>query len=173
MRAETVQFDAVTTLDAAYLERMLYVSYFDWQPAGADRPDLDVFVRQDPAVPRWAHGWGRAGDEAVQASMDGRPVGLAWCRLLRADDAGNSFVAADIPCLAIAVEVAARGCGVGGGLLDRLVALLRQKGYPALTLAVEVDNPARRLYPRHGFVPDGERNGYVRMRVDLGGASDT
>jgi ribosomal protein S18 acetylase RimI-like enzyme len=113
------------------------------------------------------------GDEAVLAHRRSdplgcaNPLGLAWCRRLRSDDAGNSFVAEDIPCLAIAVRADARGVGIGTELLRRLIARLTDAGCAALTLAVEVDNPARRLYPRVGFVPDVELNGYVRMRIDL------
>jgi ribosomal protein S18 acetylase RimI-like enzyme len=155
------------SLDQALLARLLYVSYFDWLPPDAPRPAFDDFLRDEPAVPRWTAGWGRPGDAAVAALDGDRTVGLAWCRLLRADDAGNSFVSEDIPCLAIAVEADARGRGIGGALLDRLLRLLRESGQRALTLAVEQDNPARRLYPRHGFVPEAEVAGYIRMRASL------
>jgi GNAT superfamily N-acetyltransferase len=163
--ASDITYDERPELDEAVLVHLLHVSYFGWLPPDAPRPSLDEFRRDEPAVPRWTAGWGRTGDAAVAAYRGDRVVGLAWCRLLRADDAGNSFVAEDIPCLAIAVEPDARGCGVGGQLLDRLVRVLQQSGQRALTLAVELDNPARRLYPRHGFVPEAEVSGYVRMRA--------
>lgn len=55
-----------------------------------------------------------------------------------------------------------RGQGIGGALLARLVALADGAGL-AMSLAVEPDNPARRLYEHHGFVA-GEANGfYLRM----------
>jgi len=53
---------------------------------------------------------------------------------------------------------AARGRGVAGAVLDRLVALARERGYAAVSLETgsqEYFAPARRLYARHGFVPCG------------------
>jgi GNAT superfamily N-acetyltransferase len=171
----TSTVDAVTDIEyvdappltAELLARMLFVSYYDWMPPTRERPTFDEFVRNEPAVLRWTSGWGRPGDEAVLAHRRSDPLGLAWCRRLRDDDAGNSFVAEDIPCLAIAVHADARGVGIGTELLRRLIARLTDARCPALTLAVEVESPARRLYPRLGFVPDVELNGYGRMRIDL------
>jgi ribosomal protein S18 acetylase RimI-like enzyme len=167
--SDDVRFTVGATPSAQLLARMLYLSYFDWRADDAATPAFEEFVREDPVVARWTSGWGRAGDEAVLASIAGEPAGLAWCRRLRADDSGNSFVSEDIPCLAIAVERSARGHGIGGRLLDLLAERVAASGTAAITLAVEADNPARRLYPRHGFVPELEGNGYVRMRRDLSG----
>lgn len=149
------------------LQRFLHLSYVDWQPPEVERPALAAFVTTEPAVPRWCSGWGRSGDHAALATIDGEPVGLAWCRLLTADDSGHSFVSEEIPCLAIAVAPAARGAGIGGAMLDALAGHLAERGYRALTLAVEPENPARRLYARRGFVEEIEAGGYVRMRRRL------
>lgn len=146
------------------LQRFLWLSYVDWQPADVLRPALEAFVAAEPAVPRWCAGWGRRGDHAALAVLDGEPAGLAWCRLLTADDSGHSFVSEEIPCLAIAVDAVARGRGLGGQLLDALAGRLAERGYEALTLAVEEGNPARRLYARRGFTEELAANGYVRMR---------
>jgi ribosomal protein S18 acetylase RimI-like enzyme len=156
-------------LDEALLQRFLHLSYVDWQPPEVERPAFDHFVATEPAVPRWCAGWGRPGDHAALATIGGAPAGLAWCRLLTADDSGHSFVSERIPCLAIAVEPAARGTGVGGALLDALAVCLAERGYAALTLAVELENRARRLYGRHGFVEEAEAGGYLRMRRALRG----
>jgi ribosomal protein S18 acetylase RimI-like enzyme len=47
-------------------------------------------------------------------------------------------------------------------------AVIRAGTVGAVTLAVEVDNPAARLYLRHGFQHDVEINRYYRMRAELG-----
>ncbi len=52
-----------------------------------------------------------------------------------------------------------RGRGVGGALLDALVDAARDAGSVALSLSVEPDNPARRLYERLGFHRVGEVGG--------------
>ncbi|MFE5309087.1 GNAT family N-acetyltransferase [Isoptericola sp. NPDC056605] len=76
----------------------------------------------------------------------------------------------------------ARGRGVAGAVLDRLVALARERGYAAVSLETgpqEYFAPARRLYARHGFVPCGPFGGYspdpcsVFRTLDLtGGRTD-
>lgn len=146
------------------LQRFLHLSYTDWQPPDVARPALDVFCATEPAVPRWCAGWGRHGDHAALALVGGERAGLAWCRLLTAEDSGHSFVSTSIPCLAIAVEPAARGQGLGRMLLDALAGHLAERGYEALTLAVELENPALRLYERARFRPEHEADGYLRMR---------
>lgn len=44
-----------------------------------------------------------------------------------------------------------RGRGVGSRLLDALIAAGRVRGLPSLSLSVEPENYARRLYERVGF----------------------
>lgn len=58
---------------------------------------------------------------------------------------------AETPELTIAVRQDLRGRGIGGALLDELIAAARKAGLPALSLSVEPDNPALRLYERAAF----------------------
>jgi ribosomal protein S18 acetylase RimI-like enzyme len=153
--------------DVDYLARMLYEAYF-WNSDGA-RPTFDLFRSTSEAISRFIDGWGRAGDRAVIAVIDDLPIGAAWFRQLSADNVGYSFVDASIPCVAIAVAAEQRGRGIGGRLLLALLGQARQDGFAALTLAVEVENPAAHLYRRLGFRDDAEINGYYRMRVELSG----
>jgi GNAT superfamily N-acetyltransferase len=104
-----------------------------------------------PHVRRYLDGWGRPGDAAVIAVVDGRRLGAAWYRLFPAEDPGWGFVAADVPELGIGVVTEARGAGIGSALLDALMTLARKQGYRAVSLSVDRQNPARRLYERKGF----------------------
>jgi GNAT superfamily N-acetyltransferase len=105
-----------------------------------------------PHVRRYLDGWGRVGDAAVVAvAADRQRLGAAWYRLFPAEDPGWGFVAADVPEISIGVAATARGKGVGSALLDALLALARQHGYQAVSLSVDRQNPARRLYERKGF----------------------
>jgi GNAT superfamily N-acetyltransferase len=105
-----------------------------------------------PHVRRYLDGWGRLGDTAViGVAANGQRLGAAWYRLFPADDRGWGFVATDVPELSIGVAAEARGWGIGSALLDALFTLAREQGYRALSLSVDRQNPARRLYERKGF----------------------
>ena len=105
-----------------------------------------------PQLRRYFVGLGRPGDAGVVAvTADGARLGVAWYRLFSAEEPGWGFIAVDVPELAIGVVAEARGRGIGGALLDALLALAREQGFRALSLAVDRHNPARRLYERKGF----------------------
>ena len=74
----------------------------------------------------------------------------------------------------------ARGRGVASAVLEKLVALARERGYAAVSLETgpqEYFAPARRLYARHGFVPCGPFGSYspdpcsVFFTLDLTGTA--
>jgi ribosomal protein S18 acetylase RimI-like enzyme len=111
-------------------------------------------VRGDPDLARYVAGWGRAGDSGVKAldRHSGACVGAAWLRLWKVDDHGYGYIDEQTPELAIAVEAAGRGRGVGRMLLEDLIATAAAP-FAAVSLSVRRDNPALRLYRRLGFAP--------------------
>jgi GNAT superfamily N-acetyltransferase len=141
-------------------------------PAKPVRPDGRHRKRRrrlaEPRLGRYLAGWGRAGDAGVLA-LDERdqPIGAAWYRLFAHDQPGYGFLAESIPELSIAVRPSFRGRGVGTALLNALVRLARDEGHAALSLSVEPDNPARKLYERVGFRKVGSKGGSWTMRLDL------
>ena len=79
-------------------------------------------------------------------------MGAAWLRLfIGGETALVTFVAPDVPELAIAVVPGRVGGGVGSSMLARLLADADAIGVPAVVLSARADNPAVRLYQRHGF----------------------
>ena len=109
-----------------------------------------------PQLRRYFVGMGRPGDAGVVAvNAGGDRLGVAWYRLFSAEEPGLGFIAVDVPELAIGVVAEERGKGIGGALLDALLALAREQGFRALSLAVDRQNPARRLYERKGFRDTG------------------
>jgi len=80
--------------------------------------------------------------------------------------AGRLYVfrgAEDIRIMDIALAPGFRGRGIGTELLRGLMAEASATNR-SLSIHVEVDNPAQRLYERLGFVPAGEHGVYVLMR---------
>ena len=79
--------------------------------------------------------------------------------------AGRLYVhrgARDIRIMDIALMPELRGQGIGSDLLRSLIAEA-QASCRALSIHVEHNNPARRLYERLGFRPAGEHGVYVLM----------
>jgi ribosomal protein S18 acetylase RimI-like enzyme len=131
--------------DVAFLRRMLCWAA-DWKSTELDESQL---LR--PKVSRYVEGWGRPGDHAVVAEASGDLIGAAWYRLFASNEHGYGFVDEQTPEISIAVEPAYRGLGIGRNLLDSLAESARTAGHPALSLSVEEDNPALRLYERAGY----------------------
>jgi ribosomal protein S18 acetylase RimI-like enzyme len=137
--------------DPAFLAEMLY-EVVNWHDDGAEeRPALDELLER-PDLRRYVEDWGRIGDTAIVA-LDrlNEPVGAAWYRQFTADAPGHGFVAPDVPELSIAVYPECRGQHVGSLLLGTIVSRARSAGYRSMSLSVAAENPARRLYARHGF----------------------
>lgn len=128
-----------------------------------------------PENRKYLAGWGRPGDAGVVAiDQTGQRLGAAWYRRFPVDAPGYGFISPDIPEISIGVVPEARGRGVGGALLEALLALACARGERALSLSVERQNPARALYERHGFRDDGlfdPNDGSVTMIVTFANAA--
>ena len=148
-----------TPQDARFLRDMLRHAYY-WRSSG-DEDETGLHPM------RYVENWGRPGDAAVIALDDGFPVGAAWYRLFKQSAPGYGFVDEQTPELSIAVVPSRRGRGFGDELLRALMDRARLEGYTALSLSVERENPALKLYERFGFRPVEERGDTLVMRADL------
>ena len=143
--------------DVPFMRDMLRHAFYGRTPVGDDEPPLTRYVRD----------WGRRGDRALIVFDDYVPVGAAWYRLFRPDDAGFGFVDERTPELAIAVVPSRRGRGFGHELLTSLLDCARNDGFEAISLSVANENPALGLYEKYGFEPVREDDGAVVMRAAL------
>lgn len=145
--------------DLRFLRDMLHHAYY-WR-------ERNPGVGPGP-VALYVKGWGRRGDTAVIALVDGFPVGAAWYRLFRASQPGFGFVDERTPELAAAVVPSARGHGLGGSLLDALLDRARAEEYPAVSLCVDKENAgAIHVYEQHGFERVSENDDSVTMAARL------
>jgi ribosomal protein S18 acetylase RimI-like enzyme len=137
-----------------------------WNPE-RELPPYELVI-DHPELARYHHGWGRAGDAAVAAEVDGEVVGVAFFRLFTADDHGHGYVDDGTPELGIAVREGFRGQGLGTLLMNELAELARSAGIARLSLSVEPDNHALRLYERLGYREvSRDDTGGVRMVLEL------
>jgi ribosomal protein S18 acetylase RimI-like enzyme len=120
-----------------------------WRP-DKPTPTADQ-VLADPRYVMYLAGWPRQGDYGLVAEQGGS-LGAAWYRTYTEVSHGYGFVAADVPELSIAVVASRRREGIGRQLLTDLINASVDQGYPALSLSVREENPARSLYESVGFV---------------------
>ena len=144
------------TQDIPFMRDMLRHAYYARWGTEADVP-----------LERYVAGWGRPGDTALVAIDEFQPVGVAWYRLFPEEEPGYGFVDEDTPELTIAIVPSRRGKGLGEQLLAALLDEARAQGRTEISLSVEPDNPAIRLYEQHGFARVGERAGALVMRATL------
>jgi ribosomal protein S18 acetylase RimI-like enzyme len=155
-----------TADDVDFLWAMLYEAS---HAAENDVPD-EAVLRRHPELARYVEGWGGHTDLGVVAVDDdtGERVGAAWLRLLTGDTKGYGYVDDDTPELVIAVLPGHRGRGLGGRLLRALLDAATGV-FGAVSLSVQADNPALRLYERTGFrIVEGTDDGpSLTMRTEL------
>jgi GNAT superfamily N-acetyltransferase len=142
--------------DVRFLRDMLHHAYYWRERDPTDGPG--------PAA-RYIKGLGRPGDTVLIAIDDVFPVGAAWYRLFRRDAPGYGFVDEETPELTIAVVPSRRGGGLGGQLMEALLALAKEQGHSAISLSAE--QGMTKLYERFGFRAVEEKDGTVTMRADL------
>jgi GNAT superfamily N-acetyltransferase len=140
---------AATEDDISFLTDML-VEAMNWRPEPEHR-----FSRQrvmtDPKLAHYVAGWPGPRDLGVVAESEGQPVGAVWLRFLPEDDAGFGFVAPEVPELTIGVVAAWRGRGVGRALLRAIAKEAGSAGIRRISLSVERENYAHRLYQDEGY----------------------
>jgi ribosomal protein S18 acetylase RimI-like enzyme len=144
-----VRLRLATAEDIAFLATMLGEAAV-WRP-DKPTPTADQ-VLADPRYAMYLAGWPRQGDYGLVAEQE-IPVGAAWYRTFTETSHGYGFVAEAVPELAIAVVASRRHEGIGRRLLVDLIEASVAQGYPAISLSVAGDNPARGLYESSGFVP--------------------
>lgn len=129
------------------LDDFLYDAIF--LPQGHD--PLPRTVLQEPSIQNYSKDFGKEDDFCLVSEVQGRLVGAVWVRILSGEVKGYGYVDAATPELAISVRREFRSKGIGTALLDAMLALLQAEGYAQLSLSVQKENPAFRLYTRLGF----------------------
>lgn len=163
IRTVFVDLRPAGSADVLFLAEMLVAAAF-WRPDGPTASVRDVMAQ--PELAHYVAGWPQPGECGVIGEA-GRPVGAAWLRFFPESDPGYGFFDAGTPEVTIGVAQQWRGLGVGTRLLSALVAQARGAGLRALSLSVEPDNDARRLYERFGFLTVGGDGRSLTMLLRL------
>jgi len=140
---QRMELRPVSVADLTFLGEMTLLAAF---PPGA----LPEGASEMPRVTRWLAEWGRPGDTGVVAWHDGERFGAAWCRV-QADVLARDTEGCPLPEMAMAVAPNHQARGVGARLLDGLAQAASEVGHTGVSLTVNSQNRALRLYERAGF----------------------
>jgi GNAT superfamily N-acetyltransferase len=135
--------------ETAFLRDMLYEA-IAWNRKRRLLPRR--LILRLPQLTMFYEGWGRVGDTALVAEDGGRRLGLAWYRFFTDEVHGEGYVNEQTPEVAVAVVRGQRGRGIGTALMEAMHARARAHGATQISLSVDADNPAKRLYLRLGYI---------------------
>lgn len=102
-------------------------------------------------------------DKALIVEVDGNIVGAIWARIM--NDYGH--IDENTPSLAMSVLKAYRGMGIGTLLLTQMLLAEKAVGYAKISLSVQKDNYAVKLYRKAGFTTVKETTEEYIMVADL------
>ena len=147
--ARNVQLRPIEIMEIPLLDDFLYEAIFI--PEGVPAPPRSIIDNEELQV--YVKDFGkRPDDRCLVAECDGKVVGAVWTRIM--DDYGH--VADDTPSLAMSLYREYRNQGIGTALLERMLELLRNDGYKQVSLSVQKENYAVRMYRKVGFVMEKE-----------------
>ena len=142
------------------LDDFLYEAIFI--PQGVVPPPRSIIEQEDLQL--YVRGFGESPhDHCLVAECDGKIVGAVWVRVM--DDYGH--VDNQTPSLAISLYPDYRGQGIGTQLLHQMLELLRQEGYAQVSLSVQKENYALRMYQKAGFKIMEDRGEELLMLAQL------
>lgn len=142
------------------LDDFLYEAIFI--PKGVEPPPRSIIEQEDLQV--YVRGFGESPhDHCLVVEVDGKIAGAVWVRIM--NDYGH--VDDQTPSLAISLYPEYRGQGIGTQLLNQMLDMLRRKGYTQVSLSVQKENYALRMYQKAGFETVEERGEEVLMVVRM------
>ena len=130
--------------EASLLKEFTYMAIY--VPHGVKMPPKSIV--EQPALKIYYQNFGSEnGDICLVAETDNKIVGAVWTRIV------NDFAHIDdnTPSLAIAVAKESRGKGIGTRLLNKMLAVLKDEGFLSVSLSVQKENFAVKMYKRAGF----------------------
>jgi [ribosomal protein S18]-alanine N-acetyltransferase len=134
--------------DIHFLWEMLYQAIY--VPEGQTPPSKEIM--NEPHIRQILEGWGRSGDlSLIAVDASNQPVGAVWIRLFNDDNKTFGYVDHETPILGIALHPHVRGKGIGTLLMEEVLKEAKELGYKKVSLSVDPNNPALRLYERYGF----------------------
>jgi ribosomal protein S18 acetylase RimI-like enzyme len=129
-----------------------------------DSEPLPRSILNDPALEMYIKDFGSlADDHCLCAEVSGSIVGAVWVRNI----AGYGSIDEKTPECAISLFREFRGKGIGTALLIEMLNYLKEKGYEKVSLSVQKENYAVKMYQNAGFKTLSETEEELIMVADL------
>ena len=126
------------------LDNFLYEAIFI--PEGIEPPPKSII--SSPELQIYVKRFGESKDDwGLVAEVGGKIVGAVWVRIM--NDYGH--IDDETPSLAISLYKKYRGFGIGTAMMKEILALLKSHGYSRVSLSVQKDNYAAKMYLKIGF----------------------
>lgn len=106
-----------------------------------DKPELQVYIKD----------FGKDDDYCLIAQYNKKIIGAVWARILSGEIKGYGNIDNATPELAISIYKQYRNKGIGTDLLKNILNLLKEKGYAKVSLSVQKQNYAVKMYKATGF----------------------
>lgn len=140
------------------LNDFLYEAIFI--PEGVKPPSKTII--NNPELQVYISGFGtKADDNCLVAEVNGKVIGAVWTRIM--NDYGH--VDDKTPSLAISLFKEYRGSGIGTEMMKKILILLKEKSYEKVSLSVQKENYAVKMYIKAGFkIVDENEEEYIMVR---------
>ena len=126
------------------LDNFLYEAIFI--PEGIEPPPKSII--SSPELQIYVKHFGESKDDCgLVAEVGGKIVGAVWVRIM--NDYGH--IDDETPSLAISLYKKYRGFGIGTAMMKEILTLLKSHGYSRVSLSVQKDNYAAKMYLKIGF----------------------
>lgn len=126
------------------LDNFLYEAIFI--PEGIEPPPKTIIT--SPELQVYVERFEESKDDwGLVAEVDGKIVGAVWVRIM--NDYGH--IDDETPSLAISLYKEYRGFGIGTAMMKEILNLLKSHGYSRVSLSVQKDNYAAKMYLKIGF----------------------
>ncbi|MDE6834151.1 MAG: GNAT family N-acetyltransferase [Ruminococcus sp.] len=141
------------------LDKFLYEAIFI--PDGMEKPEFSIIEK--PELQVYIENFGKKDDYCLFAETENKIIGAVWVRIM--DDYGH--IDNNIPSLAISLYSDFRGQGIGTALLESMLSMLKSENYEKVSLSVQKENYAYRMYRKAGFEVVSENDGEYIMVCNL------
>ncbi|MDU1890589.1 MAG: GNAT family N-acetyltransferase [Dysgonomonas sp.] len=146
------------------LENLLYEAIFQSENSAS----LPFEIIYSPDIYVYIEDWGKSkNDLCLIGEIDGKIVGGVWTRILAGEVKGYGNIDNTTPEFAISLFKEFRKKGYGTLLMAEMINLLKQKSYKRVSLSVNKENYAARMYKNLGFEVIKENEEDLLMVLNL------